>query len=52
MRKRKSTQHNRIDHSELCHRAADAERKHEDGKNKENFVLQKDAKPDTDILSE
>ena len=52
MRKRKPAQHDRVDDRELRHRAADAEREHEDGEKTKNFVLQQDAESDTDVLSE
>src|SRR5205823_3511126 len=50
MRKRKSAQHNRVDHGELGHGAADPKRQHEDGEDAKNLVLQKNTKSDTDIL--
>ena len=37
MRKRKPAQHDRVDHRELRHRAADAEREHEDGEKAERL---------------
>ena len=52
MRKRKPAQHDGIEHGKLRHRSADAEREHNDGKKKEDFVLQKNAESDADVLSE
>ena len=51
MRKGKAAQHDRVDDRELRHRAADAEREHEHGEKTKNFVLQQDAKTDTNILA-
>ncbi len=51
MRKRKPAEHDGVDHGELRHRAADAEREDENGEKTKDFVLQKDAESDTDILT-
>jgi hypothetical protein len=52
MRKRKAAQHDGVDHGELRHRPANAEREHENGENEKQFVLQEDAKTDPKILPE
>ena len=51
MRERKSAQDDGVNDCELSHRAADAEREHEHGKDTKYFVLHDDAKTDTKVLA-
>ena len=52
MRKGKAAQHDGVDHRELRRDAANAEREHGDGEDKERFVLHQHAKTDAEILKE
>ncbi len=52
MRKGKPAQHDRVHDRELRHRAADAEREHEDGEKEKGPVLEKNAETDPKVLGE
>ena len=52
MGKGKAAEHDRVDHRKLGRDAADAEREHDDGENKEGLVLHQHAQTDAEILKE
>src|SRR6187401_376150 len=52
MRERKSAQYDCVNHRELRHGAANPKRKHQNGEETKDFVLQKDTNSDTDVLAE
>jgi hypothetical protein len=52
VREREAAQHDGIDHAELRGDGGDADRQHEHGQRAERTLLDEDAEPDADVLSD